>query len=135
MLKQETKFPYDEFTSLTVTAGQSAFSLMVRYPSWARQEELQLWINGKPVTVQKVPGSSISPSNEYGKKGDIVKIRLPMEVRTEAMPNQPEYLAFMYGPVLLAAGAGQEGMKGLVADDSRWAHIAGGKDYRSIRHR
>jgi len=126
MLKQETKFPYDEFTSLTVTAGQSAFSLMVRYPSWVRQGALQLWINGKPVTVQAVPGSYITLKRVW-KKGDIVKIRLPMEARTEAMPNQPEYLAFMYGPVLLAAGAGQEEMKGLVADDSRWAHIAGGK--------
>lgn len=50
-----------------------------------------------------------------------------METRTEAIPHQPEYRAFMYGPVLLAAASGKEEMKGLVADDSRWAHIAGGK--------
>jgi uncharacterized protein len=33
----------------------------------------------------------------------------------------------MHGPVLLSAKAGTEDLKGLVADDSRWGHIAGGK--------
>ena len=125
-LKQETKFPYDEFTTLTVTAGQSAFSLMLRYPLWVRQGTLQLWINGKPVAVQAAPGSYFAIQRVW-KKGDIIKMRLPMEAHTEAMPNQPAYLAFMYGPILLAAKTGTEDLKGLVADESRWAHIAGGK--------
>lgn len=77
MLKQETKFPYDEFTSLTVTAGQSAFSLMVRYPSWVRQGALQLWINGKPVTVQAVPGSYITLKRVWGKKEILLKSDCP----------------------------------------------------------
>jgi uncharacterized protein len=125
-LKQETKFPYQEFTSLKITGGQSAFSLLIRYPFWVQKNALQIWVNGKPVTVTAEPGSYVAVKRVW-KKGDEIKIRLPMQARTEAMPNQPAYLAFLYGPVLLAAKTGALELKGLVADDSRWAHIAGGK--------
>jgi hypothetical protein len=45
----------------------------------------------------------------------------------EHMPNVPNYIAVMHGPILLGAKTGTEDLKGLVADDSRWGHIAGGK--------
>jgi hypothetical protein len=43
------------------------------------------------------------------------------------LPNVPEYIAIMHGPILLGAKTGTEDLKGLVADDSRWGHIASGK--------
>jgi hypothetical protein len=45
----------------------------------------------------------------------------------EHMPNVPNQIAIMHGPVLLAAKTGTEDLKGLIADGSRWGHIAGGK--------
>jgi hypothetical protein len=45
----------------------------------------------------------------------------------EHMPNVSNYIAIMHGPILLGAKTGTEDMKGLVADDSRWGHIASGK--------
>ncbi|MBD0280112.1 MAG: hypothetical protein ICV81_19440, partial [Flavisolibacter sp.] len=45
----------------------------------------------------------------------------------EHLPNVPEYIAIMHGPILLCAKTGTEDLKGLVADDSRWGHIASGK--------
>jgi len=45
----------------------------------------------------------------------------------EYMPNVPTYIAIMHGPVLLGAKTGTEDLRGLVADDSRWGHIASGK--------
>ena len=45
----------------------------------------------------------------------------------EHMPNVPNYIAVMHGPILLGAKTGTEDLKGLVADDSRWGHIASGK--------
>jgi hypothetical protein len=50
-----------------------------------------------------------------------------MHTQLEQMPNVPTYMAMMHGPILLAARTGTEDMKGLVADDSRWGHIANGK--------
>ncbi|MBN2844141.1 MAG: glycoside hydrolase family 127 protein, partial [Sedimentisphaerales bacterium] len=61
------------------------------------------------------------------KKGDVVQISLPMHTTIEQMPNVPDYIAFLHGPVLLAAKTGTEDLKGLIADDSRWGHIAGGE--------
>jgi uncharacterized protein len=125
-LRQETKFPYEEISTIKITSGQSVFSLMIRNPFWLRDSGIQVWVNGNPVqfTARQADYFTI---RRHWKKGDEIKIRLPMNIRTEAMPNQPEYLAFMYGPILLAAKTGTEDLKGLVADDSRWGHIAGGK--------
>lgn len=50
-----------------------------------------------------------------------------MQNKLEQMPNVPNYYAFMHGPILLAAKTGTEDLAGLVADDSRWGHIAHGE--------
>jgi hypothetical protein len=50
-----------------------------------------------------------------------------MKTRVEQLPNLPAYIAIMHGPILLGAKTGTEDMKGLVANDSRWGHIASGK--------
>jgi hypothetical protein len=39
----------------------------------------------------------------------------------------PQYIAIMHGPILLGAKTGTEDLKGLIANDSRWGHIPGGK--------
>ena len=59
--------------------------------------------------------------------GDVVQIILPMHNSIEHLPNVPSYIAFMHGPILLGAKTGTEDLEGLVADDSRWGHIAVGK--------
>jgi DUF1680 family protein len=42
--------------------------------------------------------------------GDVIDVRLPMAVRTEPLPNAPEYVAFAYGPIVLAGRLGTEGV-------------------------
>jgi len=49
-----------------------------------------------------------------------------MENRLEELPNVPQYVAVMHGPILLAAKTGTQDMAGLIADASRWGHIANG---------
>ena len=49
-----------------------------------------------------------------------------MEMRLEEMPNLPEYVSIMRGPIVLGASYSTDDLNGLVADDSRWAHVAGG---------
>jgi len=45
----------------------------------------------------------------------------------EHLPNVPEYIAIMHGPILLCAKTGTEDLKGLIADDGRWGQNASGK--------
>lgn len=125
-IRQETKFPDEEQTNLRIIQGKSEFVLMVRYPSWVRKGDLKIFVNKKPVKINQGPSSYVAISRTW-KKGDRISISLPMHNYTEPLPNVPEYVAFMRGPILLAAKTGTEDLKGLIADDSRWGHIASGK--------
>jgi DUF1680 family protein len=125
-IKQETNFPYEEQTKLTVTDGSSSFNLLVRYPGWVNKDALKITINGKNVSYSSLPSSYVSIERKW-KKGDVVKIMLPMHNNIEHMPNVPEYIAFMHGPILLGAKTGTKDLKGLVADDGRWAQYSSGE--------
>lgn len=125
-LKQETVFPYEEQTKLIVTSGTSHFKLMIRYPYWVNDGALKITVNNKMVSYDDHPSSYISIYRLW-KKGDVVKIELPMHNSIVQLPNVPNYIAFMHGPILLGAKTSKEDLKGLIADDSRWGHIAGGK--------
>ncbi|RKD13293.1 hypothetical protein BCY91_10815 [Pelobium manganitolerans] len=125
-LKQQTVFPEEEQTRLTVTGGKSNFTMMIRYPNWVKSGAMQVLVNGKQVLIQQQPSSYIA-INRTWKKGDVVDVKLPMRTTIERMPNVAEYAAIMHGPILLGAKTGDEPLRGLIADDSRWGHIAGGK--------
>ena len=125
-LKQETNFPNEEKTTLKITGGAAKFKLMVRYPSWVKEGALKILVNGKPIAIDAKPSLYVVVERNW-KKGDEVQILLPMHNSVEKMPNVPNYIAIMHGPILLGAKTGTEDLKGLVADDGRWAHIAGGE--------
>jgi DUF1680 family protein len=125
-IRQETEFPYQEQTKLTVTEGSSRFSLMIRYPSWVKDGALKIIVNGKSVSFREHPSSYIAVDRLW-KTDDVVQVLLPMYNTIEQMPNVPDYIAFLHGPILLGAKTGTEDLKGLIADDSRWGHIAAGE--------
>lgn len=125
-LVQETQFPNEETTRLKITDGTAKFKLMVRYPSWVKEGALKILVNGKPIAFDAKPSSYVAVERNW-KKGDEVQILLPMLNSIEKMPNVPNYIAIMHGPILLGAKTGTEDLNGLVADDGRWAHIAGGE--------
>jgi len=125
-ITQETKFPYEEQTKLKVTGGSSKFKLMVRYPSWVKDGDLKIIINGKPVSYNVASTSYIAIDRRW-KTGDEVQILLPMHNTVVQLPNVANYFAIMHGPILLGAKTGTEDLKGLVANDSRWGHISSGE--------
>lgn len=125
-IKQETAFPDEEQTKLTVTQGAAQFALMVRYPGWVSEGAFKITVNGKEVSYSARPSSYICIERKW-KQGDVIQIMLPMHNHTEHMPNVPEYIAFFHGPILLGARTGTEDLKGLVADDGRWGQYAGGE--------
>ena len=125
-IKQETNFPYEEKTKLTMTDGSSNFNLMIRYPSWVSDGALIISVNGEDIAYTALPASYICIGRKW-EKGDVVNISLPMHNTTEHIPNVPEYIAFMHGPVLLGAKTGTEDLKGLIAGDGRWEQYAAGE--------
>ncbi|RYZ32811.1 MAG: hypothetical protein EOP49_37010, partial [Sphingobacteriales bacterium] len=124
-IKQQTEFPFSEQTSFIIK-GNSRFSLMIRYPSWVKEGGLKITINGKPYSFKGNPSSYIAVNRDW-KDGDKIDVTLPMQNRIEQLPNVSNYVALLHGPILLGAKTGTEDLRGLVANDSRWGHIASGK--------
>jgi len=125
-IKQETTFPYEEQTKLTISEGTSSFKLLVRYPAWVSKGALKISVNGKDFSYAVLPSSYVCIDRKW-KKGDVVQITLPMRNTIEHLPNVPEYIAFMHGPILLGAKTGTEDLKGLIADDGRWGQSSSGE--------
>ena len=126
-LRQETAFPYGENSKITITEGNANMTLRLRYPSWVRKGEFKVTING---VVQKSsswrPGTFVDLTQEW-KKGDVIDIEFPMHGSIERMPNVPQYICIMYGPIALGMKTGTEDLRGLLADDSRFGQMASGK--------
>ena len=124
-LRQETGFPYGETSRITVVAGKGAFPVLVRYPSWVKPGEFKVQVNGKPVEIITGPGSYVTIDRKW-KKGDVVDITFPMHSSVKYLPNVPQYVALMHGPILLGMKTGTEDLAHLIADDSRFGQYASG---------
>jgi DUF1680 family protein len=107
-LRQDTKFPEQPTTTLTVTAaGPATLALRLRIPAWTRSASVE--INGRAIDVTPTPGSYLT-LNRAWKAGDKIEMTLPMHLSVEAMPDDPNTQAFLYGPLVLAGDLGSEGL-------------------------
>ena len=113
-VRQETRYPADGQTRLTfrALAQPETLTVAVRYPGWAAPSGLRLSVNGEPVAgaAQTAPGQYAEVRREW-KQGDVLTVDLPMQVRTEPLPDAEGFAAIFYGPVLLAGDLGREGLK------------------------
>jgi DUF1680 family protein len=101
---QETTFPEEEGTTLTIRAAQpAAFTLHVRVPSWA--EGAVVRVNGRTVGGAAAPPGYVSLARTW-KDGDRVKVSLPMKLFLDRMPDNPNLAAVRYGPLVLAGELG-----------------------------
>ena len=125
-MRQETNFPYAETSRITITSGKGEFPLLVRYPGWVSPGKFSVKVNGQPVDIITGPSSYVTINRKW-KTGDIVDITFPMHNSVKYLPNVPQYIALMHGPILLGMKTGTEDLAGLIADDSRFGQYAGGK--------
>ena len=124
-LRQETGFPYGETSRITVVAGKGTFPMLVRYPDWVKPGAFQVQVNGKPVEIVTGPGSYVTIDRKW-KKGDVIDVTFPMHNSVKYLPNVPQYVALMHGPILLGMKTGTEDLAHLIADDSRFGQYASG---------
>ena len=83
-------------------------------------------VNGQPVSIITGPSSYVTIDRQW-KKGDVVDIQFPMHNSVKYLPNMPQYIALMHGPIMLAMKTGTEDLAHLIADDSRFGQLATGK--------
>ena len=123
ILRQETAFPYSETSEIAVTKGKGVFTMKIRKPSWCDRFE----VKGIGFDAKQYEENGFVCINRKWKKGDRISISMPMHGSVERMPNVPQYVAIMYGPIVLGMKAGTEDLRSLIADDSRFGQYAGGK--------
>jgi hypothetical protein len=108
-LRQQSSFPEEGSTLITIeSANPVNTSLNIRYPSWAVAGAM-VKVNGKKIPVKGKPGSYITIHRKW-KGGDRVEVSYPMTLRIIPTNDNPDKVAFAYGPIVLAGVMGTEGM-------------------------
>jgi Uncharacterized protein conserved in bacteria len=108
-LRQETNYPAEETTRLTIEAAPSGnTTIAIRYPEWA------VWgatvkVNGKKVSLSLKPGSYIELARNW-KAGDKIEVTYAMKLHLVSTPDDANKAAVAYGPVILAGEMGTKGM-------------------------
>jgi DUF1680 family protein len=108
-LRQETRFPESESTALTVLeSGPDDIAIRIRVPGWLRSAPM-VTLNGKSLEASAAPGSYLTITRAWRPR-DRIEMALPMHLSVEAMPDDPEMQAFLYGPLVLAGDLGADGL-------------------------
>lgn len=125
-LRQETAFPDEAHTKLTLKLKQPAeFTLHIRHPQWVAAGAFSIKVNGQVVAVPSAPSTYAEVRRQW-RDGDRVEVALPMQTTVERLPDGSDWVAFLRGPIVLAAPAGTNNLQGLYANDSRMGHVAHG---------
>ncbi len=130
----ETRYPDAEDVHLVVAEAPDApLAIALRLPGWA--EAPALLLNGSPAAFDRRSGYAVL--TRRGSPGDRLTLHLPMALRTEATPDDPSIVAFVNGPIVLAADLGPadtptfEGLPpAIVADTPTSAARATGEAHR-----
>jgi hypothetical protein len=91
---------------LEVTCAQpTEFALKLRLPWWLAGRA-RLTVNGKPERVTSLPSSFCQVKRTWA--NDRVRVELPKRLWTSPLPDRPDTVAFMDGPVALAGLCSEE---------------------------
>lgn len=133
VVEQKTAYPKNGRIRIEIAASaDKAFTLTLRHPYWA-EKGMFIAINGEDYHHETKPASLIEIDRAW-KDGDVLEVDIPMTLRKEAILDNPNRVAFLYGPIVLAGDLGEisDAKKTkdllftpvLVADDSPLQHIS-----------
>ncbi len=108
-ITQQTRFPEEEGTTLTLKAERPvAMQVNLRIPAWATSGG-SVSVNGQALPAFSNPGSYLTLERTW-QDGDRIELKLPMSLRAEALKGDATQQAPMYGPLVLGARLGAEGL-------------------------
>ncbi len=80
---------------------------------------MKLSVNGVAQKVDASPGSYAMVERIW-KEGDKLEVEWPLELRTEMLPHSREWVAVLYGPIVLAGKLGTAGLEGISFHDRNY---------------
>lgn len=102
-LTQRTSFPEGESIEWQISCnGSKTFRLFIRYPEWLEKNGLKLMVNKDVLSFQPDEHGYVMIDRTW-KDGDLVRLNLPMSLRTEALHEGSPWISFLKGPIVLAA--------------------------------
>jgi uncharacterized protein len=108
-LTQTTDLPMSNKVSFTITAAPTdAVSLKLRKPDWTSTCQMAISVNGQAVTPVE-SGGFLAVSRVW-QPDDKVEVSFPLFVRASRLQDNPNAVAFSYGPIVLSAGLGTDAM-------------------------
>jgi hypothetical protein len=108
-LSQTTKFPEDDRITFTIDAAPSSrIALKIRIPYWATGG-VTASVNGDRQNVTAAPSSYLTLDRIW-KAGDMITVDMPLTLHIDTAPDDRTAQAAMYGPLVLAALLGTDGL-------------------------
>lgn len=100
----ETGFPFGSDIGIRFNALERGgrFKVRVRRPGWANTHSAS--VNGEPFEPRLEGGYLVF--DRRWKAGDLIAVDVPMSLRVEPTPDDPDLVALLHGPVVLAADLG-----------------------------
>ena len=94
-VRQETAFPESNETNFTFQCSKkTAMAVNIRNPNWAKGD-VSIFINGKKIEAIKNVNGYLTVNRTW-KNGDKMQVRFGMSLSFEAMPDNPNRIAFLY---------------------------------------
>jgi uncharacterized protein len=122
-IKQETTFPNKDISTLTFQCNKRVqFDLCIRNPYWANNR-VAIKINGKKQKLIAAEDGYFHILRNW-KTEDVVELKLPMQLRSECMPDDINTIALFYGPILLSACLDKNDAANLVSEEVAPALVA-----------
>jgi DUF1680 family protein len=108
IVTQATRFPEQDSSRLTFKTGlPPRLTLKIRRPSWC--PEMTVSVNGRRWKDAAASSGYVTIERTW-RDDDVVDIRLPMALTTDPLPGSNDIVALRYGPIVLAARLGSEGI-------------------------
>jgi DUF1680 family protein len=103
----KTNYPQDGKVDLVMKPGKKEkFTVKVRQPGWAKSD-LKFSVNGKVSTAIRNQNGYWEITRLWS-AGDVISFEVPISLRSESMPDNPNRIALLYGPIVLAGQLGKE---------------------------
>jgi uncharacterized protein len=127
-LELKTAYPHGDKVELVVisAASQHPVTVKLRLPGWCAHP--QVACNGRRVPAAGVQG--YATLKRRLRAGDRISLTLPMSLATVSTPGDESVLAFLYGPMVLAADLGRDG-EPLAPEDAPAVLADGGTPVRA----
>jgi len=108
VIKQEGSIPWQDTVTFTIVRADRPVdaSLDLRIPRWLAGNAV-LEVDGQ---AREIKGEPVCSVTRTWRTGDRVTLKLPAALRMERAKDDPTLASFAYGPLILAARLGKDGM-------------------------